>query len=174
MMGVEKRLLACALRRYGQPATVGELIERAIALVDEAGWPRDRWPRLSAKSVSKLLQGMARRGEGVVSAGRQTGIDGQGRQLWRPTNGYDPDAELPDIDAPVEANAGAELEGLTTAQKTIVFDVMQQAIELGQRQRQDIVRLLQQQDDELDRRRLAWVRQLRAAGLHDRVPEVPL
>jgi hypothetical protein len=162
-----KPLLLYVLATNPEPMTAGTLADLALAACDEAGWERNQWPELSAKGVSKLLQHMERTGD-VTRVGKDT-VNGQPRDLW--TAPADPAAVMP---APESCGRSAtDIIELPSAQRAILLDVMQEALEHGERQRLEVLRMVERQRNEHEAFVARCRRRLINAGLREQLPELP-
>lgn len=127
-----REVILCALARRATPATAGDLTDDAIALMQAEGWPRRAWAGMTVKSVSRLLQGAAKRGE-VHETGRRS-EGGVPRPLYA--------ALMPDANAPMPASPDPEgedhpLAGKTKRQHFVVFDAMERYLDALTRMRQE-------------------------------------
>lgn len=157
-----REVIWCALARRATPATAGDLTDDAIALMQAEGWPR--WARagMTVKSVSRLLQGAAKRSE-VREMGRRN----EGGVLRPLYAALAPDANAPMPTLPDPEGEDHPLAGKTKRQQFVLFDAMDRFMDAHIRMRQE------SNDLQAAQRRTAddmWLRHAREiAALADRV-----
>jgi hypothetical protein len=164
-MKMTQDLVVCALKRAMEPITAEVALLRSMALAESVGVPTRVVAGWTVKQAAALLV-HATKERRVVQDSLGTGV---ATVTWRPIDGYDPDAEIPDPQsAKVEQHL---LEEMTPAQALVLFDVTTDMLHECQAK---IVEVCRQQaavaEWFTDLQRRAG-RRLAAAGLADRVPE---
>lgn len=157
-MSVHRELLYCALRRARRALTAGDVLDEANALAMSAGWPDAAWKGLSPPKVAALLRNMPN----VRQCGRQRdAVNGAERPLWEPVDGFDAAEPLPGLPRP----ARHPLEVLSREQIFVLFDVLDQFVECGHRQRIEIESVVRRQQQDIAELTARVRRQLAAVGL---------
>lgn len=151
-------LLLCALLRRGRPGAAFDLVDEANALAMDAGWPR-RYHVTSVNKAAAALGHMAR--NGVVRKAGTVKDCGNERPLWEPVHGYDRSAPIPD---PPSA-AKHPLDAMTRSQLCAVFDVLDELVMEGERQRRALAEYTRTQLAQFESTILRAKRQLAAVGL---------
>lgn len=115
-MKLTKDLLVCALKRAMKPVTAAEALAYAQELAPRADWPTRSIAEWTVKQASALLVHAVRTGR-IVPHPCQSAAGA----LYRPKDGYDPDAEIPD--PPSTEAEQHPLDGMSRAQVLAVFDI---------------------------------------------------
>ena len=118
-------LILCALRRRGRPGTAAQLYDEAIALAQDAHWPRGAWAGHSVQKVAAVLRGLA--GRKIVRQADIVKENGMPRPPWEPTDGWDAHAAIPALPriareaAPAKPGMVGEMIEVNFENDTITF-----------------------------------------------------
>jgi hypothetical protein len=115
-MKLTQDLVVCALKRAMRPITAAEALAYAQELAPRADWPTRSIAEWTVKQAAALLVHATKERRAVQELRDATDV-----MYWRPIDGYDPDAEIPD---PPEGKAEQHpLDGMSRAQVLAVFDI---------------------------------------------------
>lgn len=166
-------LLMCALKRYGKPATAGDLTDAAIALAMDAGWTRHSWQAVTPQVVAALLRGAESRSEVERKGDRFE--NGRKTPLWAPISvkgnssafkekelAFDADAPIPP--APDPEGADHPLNGKTKRQQYVMFDSVDTLLHLHQRLSRETQELIERHQRDIADALTRTKQQLLAAG----------
>lgn len=163
-MKLTQDLVVCALKRAQKPITAAEALAFAQELAPRADWPTRSIAEWTVKQASALLVHAVRTGR-IVPHPCQSAAGA----LYRPKDGYDPDAEIPD--PPSDQPEQHPLDGMSRAQVLAVFDIQSDCLN----EAMDMVKVALQCNSSLVTRMIEMQRmtsrRLAAVGLEDRMPE---
>lgn len=162
-----KQLLLCALHRIGNPAAASQVMDRAIALALDAGWPNHHIPK-SVHKVSAELRNMER--DGLIASPGDVRDDGKDRPAYQPRQPIDSGMECPE--PPNETPKGHPIDHLERHQVIALFDTFQMAIEMRARHEAEMNEALrhvdvlrERQAKEADKMSGRIIARINAAGL---------
>lgn len=157
-----QRLLLCALRRHGVPATAADATDVAVGLAMDAGWPRAEIELITPQRAAAALRAMAKRGE-VERAGIET-VEGNDRPLWQPANGRF-NATEPVPPPPHREGDTHVLTGMSSAQAMTMFDAVDELAMIGQRNLVEMNNLVSRLNSEYQAAALRMRRRLVSVGI---------